>query len=199
MLATPISSRAQDGAVVARPWRVEPVVGIWRQERDINTSRLVGPFIGLHVSRQHSGALRWTASAGYYRLEDSNEITLTDATGGSRTDVYDRDIISVTAGVSVDAWQGAATAVTIGFEVGPGWSRARVARSSGSISGPFSEPPAPGWGPAELVGFAAPSLAVRRAVGSRMELTAMGRVLIGVGDIQPRGIPTLGAGLAYRF
>jgi hypothetical protein len=199
MVAAPISSSAQDTGGVAYPWRVASVLGAWLQDYETGTRRHVGPFVSLHVSRQVGVVVRLTASVAYHRLEDAREITLYDATGGSRTDVYDRDFISATAGVAADLWQGRAAGITVGFEAGPGWSRGRYDRSSGSLSGPFNQPPSPGWGPATFVGFGAPSVAVRYAVATRTELTAMGRLLMGIGDIHPAGIPVLGAGVAYRF
>jgi hypothetical protein len=197
MLAIPLAAGAQGGADVARRWRIEPAVGIWYQHDDGSTRRQVGQLVRLQVSRQRGAASRLTASAVYHRLDDAREQRISNPAGESRTDVYDMEIISVTAGAARDVGQGSAAAVSLGFETGGGLSRGRFDRSNGSLSGPFSYPPTTGdWEP---IFFAAPSLALRHAVGPRVELTATGRVLLGVGDIGPNTIPTLAAGVAYRF
>jgi hypothetical protein len=198
MLGIPLAAGAQPGADVARRWRIEPAVGIWYQHDDgVSTRRQVGQLVRLQVSRQRGAASRLTASAVYHRLDDAREQRISNPAGESRTDVYDMEIISVTAGAARDVGQGSAAAVSLGFEMGGGLSRGRFDRSNGSLSGPFSYPPTTGdWEP---IFFAAPSLALRHAVGPRVELTATGRVLLGVGDIGPNTIPTLAAGVAYRF
>ena len=198
-LSVPLAAGAQAEPDVAGTWRVEPAVGIWRQgDRGSSTGRRVGQFVGLRVSQQRGPGVRVTASAAYHQLDDAVELTTFGPTGQSRTDVYDAQIVSVTAGAAGDLWQGDAAAVSIGLEVGAGWNRDRFARSTGTPNpGPFSQPPTlDDWEPVFL---AVPSLAVRRAVGSRVELTATARVLLGFGDISPHTVPTLAAGVAYRF
>ena len=194
----PVAARAQQESNDVGRWRVEPAVGIWRQlDRGAAAGRRVGPFVGLQVSHERGHSARVTASAGYHRLDDALEIVVTDLSGQSRTDVYDAEIVSVTVGAAGDVWQGDAAAVAVGFEAGAGWNRDRLDRSSGSVSGPFAQPPTlDDWTPVLL---ATPSLAWRRTVGTRVELTATGRVLLGFGDINPSTIPTLATGVAYRF
>jgi hypothetical protein len=197
-LFVPVAARAQQESSDAGRWRVEPTVGIWRQlDRGAPAGRRVGPFVGLQVSQQRGRASRVTASAGYHRLDDALEIEVTDVSGQSRTDVYDAEIVSVTFGAAGDVWQGDAAAVAVGFEAGAGWNRDRLDRSIGSASGPFAQPPTmDDWTPVLL---ATPSLAWRRTVGTRVELTATGRLLLAFGDINPSTIPTLASGVAYRF
>jgi hypothetical protein len=199
VLGVPVGASAQEGPNAAGGWRVEPAVGIWRQgDRGSSTGRRVGQFVGLQVSRQRGWATRLTASAGYHRLDDAFKLTTFGPTGQSRTDVYDAELLSVTAGAAGDVWQGSAAAVSLGVEAGAGWNRDRFTRSTGTANpGPFSQPPTiDAWEPVFL---AAPSLAVRRAVGLRLELAATGRILLGFGDITPSTVPTLAAGVAYRF
>ncbi|MDQ3997346.1 MAG: hypothetical protein M3303_10050 [Gemmatimonadota bacterium] len=198
VLFTPVPARAQQESNDAGRWRVEPTVGLWRQlDRGAAAGRRVGPFVGLQVSQQRGRSARVTASAGYHRLDDALEIEVTDFSGQSRTDVYDAEIVSVTVGATGDVGQGDAAAVAVGFEAGAGWNRDRFDRSIGSVSGPFAQPPTiDDWTPVFL---ATPSLAWRRPVGTRVELTATGRVLLAFGDISPSTIPTLATGLAYRF
>jgi hypothetical protein len=196
MVSIPVAVRAQDGASGARRWRIEPAVGVWhRSSGGPSTGRQVGQFVRLQVSRQRGAHVRLTASAGYHRLDDAIEDVVVNGSGQSRTDFYDAEIIAVTGGAARDLWQGRATAVSIGFEAGPSWSRDRHDRSIGSAMGAW--PPTPGdW----RLGFlGTPSLAVRHAVGPRVEFTATGRLLLGVGDFEPETVPTLGAGVAYRF
>ena len=192
-------------AVLALPvpawgqWRVEPAVGMWRQEdRGQYTGRRVGQFVALQLSQQRGAGARITASAGYHRLDDALEVLVVNVTGQSRTDVYDAEIVSVLAGAAGDIWQGGAAAVSVGIEAGAGWNRDRFARSSGdTFTPPFTNPPTiDDWTPVFL---AVPTLALRRAVGPRVELTASGRLLLGFGDMTPSTVPAVAVGVGYRF
>ena len=195
-LAAPVAGAAQEAPQAGGSWRLASTVGLWHQgDRGQFTGRQIGQFVGLEFGRQRTARARLTASAGYYRLDDALEVvTLLPTPGQSRTDVYDAELVPVTAGAAYDVWQGAVAAVSAGLEAGAAWNRDRLARSSGSSSA--LAPTRDDWTPVFL---AAPSLGVRRAVGPRLDLTATGRMLLGFGDISPKSFPTVAVGAAYRF
>jgi hypothetical protein len=195
-LGSPAIAGAQQdiGSASASDWRIEPTAGIWRQhDRGPATNRRVGQFFGLGFSRQSGTHTQLTASLGYYRLGEALEV-LSTAQGQPRTEVYDTELLPISAGVAADLWRGDATAVNLGLELGAVWGRDRLARSSGPE--PLAGTPDDDWTPAFL---AAPSLRVRRSIGSRLDLTATGRLLLGFGDFSPETIPTVALGLAYQF
>lgn len=189
---------AQDSGNNSR-WRVEPAIGVWRQERGVNTDRLVGQYLGLQLSREQRRGVHLTASAVFHRMDEAHHyVWVSPTTGESRTDVWNREILSFSLGTAIDLRTWGSTTLGLGVAAGPGWSRVTLAETTGSASGPFI--PAPGddseW---QLVGFILPSLALRHAVAARVELTATARALLGIGDIQPGMMPAVGAGVAYRF
>jgi hypothetical protein len=193
VFANPSAAGAQ-AANDAGLWRVEPTVGIWRQhDRGPATDRRIGQFFGLGFSRQVNNRAYMTGSFGYYRLGEALELQTTGQ-GQPRTEVYDAELIPLSAGVGLDVWRGEATALSLGAELGAVWARDRLARSTGPE--PIGGVPKDDWTPSFL---AAPSLGLRRSVGPRVDLTATGRLLLGFGDLEPNTIPTLALGFAYQF
>jgi hypothetical protein len=193
-LGSPAIASAQQDIRSASAWRIEPTVGIWRQhDRGPATDRRVGQFFGLGFSRQSGARAQLTASLGYYRLGEALEV-LSTAQGQPRTEVYDSELLPVTAGAAADLWQSDASAVSLGVEFGAVWARDRLARSTGPE--PLAGVPEDDWTPSFL---AAPSLGVRRNIGPRLDLTATGRLLLGFGDFSPEMVPTVALGLAYQF
>jgi hypothetical protein len=201
LLGTPAAVGAQQApAAAAGAWRIEPTVGLWHQGGNpgLRAPRSVGPLAGLTVSRQDGERTRWTANVRYHRLDDAYELeAYHPTTGEPRTYTYDRDLLSVTAGGSIDTWQGGVTSISLGGELGAGWSRHRLDRSAGATIPPVSEMPARGeWAPL-FVGVS--SLAVRRAIASHLEVTTAVRLLGAVGDMEPAIVAALTMGTAYRF
>ena len=195
--AAPISVAGAQQA--GRAWRVQPTAGLWVQEdRGVSTANRLGQFAGLEVSRQHGARTRLTASTGYYRIGDALEV-MTTGQGQPRTEVYDVELVPVSAGIAHDVWQSAGTghavAISLGLEAGAAWSRDHFVRSTGPD--PIGGPPGPGeFSPAFL---AAPALAVRRAVARQLEATVGVRTLLAFGDLTPGVLPTFSAGLAWRL
>jgi hypothetical protein len=191
---SPNTAGAQQYPVSTGAWRIEPTVGIWRQhDRGPATDRRIGQFFGLGFSRQASARTHLTASLGYYRLGEALEV-LGTAQGQPRTEVYDSELIPISAGGAADVWRGNAAAMSVGLELGAVWGRDRLARSTGPE--PIGGVPEDDWTPAFL---AAPSLGVRQTIGPRLDLTATGRLLLGFGDFSPETVPTVAFGLAYQF
>jgi hypothetical protein len=187
-------------ASTAGSWRIEPSVGIWHQDDNgPATGRRIGPLIGLRLSQQRSAYTRLTASAGFHRIDDAVEYTTVDVSGNSRNDIYDKEIASLTVGAAGDLWQGDAAAVSLGFEMGVGWSRISFQRSTGDVlTGPFVQPPDEGgdWSPVFL---AVPSIGLRRAMTSRVEFSTTARIMLAAGDLSPKTVPALAGGIGYRF
>ena len=193
-LASPAIADAQQDIGSSSAWRIEPTVGIWRQNyRGPATDRRFGQFFGLGFSRQSAARTHLTASLGYYRLGEALEV-LSTSQGQPRTEVYDSELLPISAGVAADLWRGDGSAVSLGLELGAVWSRDRLARSTGPE--PLAGVPMDDWTPAFLV---APSLGLRRNIGPRLDLTATGRLLLGFGDYSPETVPTVALGLAYQF
>lgn len=202
LLGLPVATGAQEAPSTAGSWRIEPTIGVWHQgsaQPEATSSRyprVVGPVVGFAVSQQRGAGVRLSLGVVYHRIDDAAERTLYGPTGQPRMYTYDRDFIALTAGASSDLWQGRAAAVGIGIEVGPAWNREVLDRASGPSIAPFPEPSRGGdW---RLAGVIVPSLAARRAVGPRLEVTTTARLLLGVGDIQP-SIPAITIGTTYRL
>jgi hypothetical protein len=194
IFVAPGTAAGQQALGTAGVWRVEPTVGVWRQpHRGPATDRRIGQFVGFGFSRQTSSRVHPTVSLGYYRLGEALEV-LTTAQGQPRTEVYDSELIPLSAGATVDLWQGSDAAVGLGLELGAVWERDRLAHSTGPE--PLAGVPKDDWTPSFL---AAPSLGVRRAIAPQLDLTATGRLLLGFGDFSPTTIPTLALGLGYQF
>jgi hypothetical protein len=200
LLGLPMTAGAQQAPAAAGTWRIEPTVGVWHQgDRGQRTPREVGPAFALTLSRQRGPGVRVTATAGYHRLDDAYEYQAFGLNGETRTYTYDREIVSLTAGTAADLSQGAAGAVSLGIELGAGWSGSRLDRVVGPSVAPALEPSTDrrrNWEPLFLT---VPSLALRRAVAPRLELTGTARILLAVGDMQPQSVPALTMGTAYRF
>ena len=197
----PVTVRAQ-GAVTAGAWRIEPSVGVWRHDDNFGGSGLsqphhAGPAVALTLSRQRGAVWRITASATYHRLDDAVQVVQPTPSGQPRTDVYDTEIVSVSAGMAADVWRAGATSLGFGAEVGAGWKRYPLDRSSGPSTSPFLPTTfGSNWSP---VGVLAPSVVLRRTVAARVELTATARALLAIGDMQPNAVPMIALGTAYRF
>ena len=193
-LSSPVVAGAQQDIGSTSAWHIEPAVGVWRQpDRGPATDRRIGQFFGLGFSRQFGARTQLTASLGYYRLGEALEV-LTTGQGQPRTEVYDSELLPISAGVAADLWRSDVTAVSLGIELGAGWARDRLVRSTGPE--PMAGVPKDDWTPAFL---AAPSLRMRRNIGPRLDLTATGRLLLGFGDLSPETVPTVALGLAYQF
>ena len=189
LAAAPSIARAQE---VGGPWRVQPTAGLWVQP-DIGNQIVdrVGQFVGLEVSRQRSARTRLTASTGYYRLGEAYE-SLTTAQGQPRTEVYRAENIPLSAGVADDLWQSGRAAVSVGLEAGALWQRNALARSTGPE--PLGGTSSVGWTP---IFVTTPAVAVRRALGPRLEVTAAARALV-FGEPGPDIISAFSAGFAWR-
>jgi hypothetical protein len=194
VLGTPVAIHAQQLPSNAAMWRVEPTVGIWRQpNRGPATDRRIGRFISLGFTRQGGSHVQLTASVGRYHVGDALEVMST-AQGQLRTEVYDSELIPVSAGAGADLWRGGPAAVSLGLEFGAVWARDRLVRSTGPE--PLAGVPKDDWTPSFL---AAPSLGIRHSIAARLDLTATGRLLLGFGDFSPTTIPTVALGLGYQF
>lgn len=194
VFVAPGAAVAQQAIGTAGAWRVEPTVGVWRQpHRGPATDHRIGQFVGLGFSRQTNSRLHPTVSLGYYRLGEALEV-LTTAQGQPRTEVYDSELLPVSAGATVDLWKGSDAALGVGLELGAVWARDRLTSSIGPE--PLAGVPKDDWTPSFL---AAPSLGVRRALAPQLDLNATGRLLLGFGDFSPTTIPTLALGLGYQF
>ncbi len=200
LLGLPVAASAQQAPAGGGAWRIEPTAGVWHQgDRGQRTPRDIGPVLALTVSQQRGTTARITLTAGYHRLDDAFEVDAFGLNGERRTYTYDREIVAVTAGTAADVWQGNAAAVSVGIELGAGWSGSRLDRVVGPSVAPALEPSTDrrrNWNPLFLT---VPSLAARRAVGPRLELTTTARLLLAVGDMQPKTVPALSMGTAYRF
>ena len=198
MLLLPHVAPAQTSTSPGR-WLVEAQAGGFWQDQWTDDDDVLSDAPGLagsvRVAASLAPRLRLVASGSAGRLGDAWREVARWPDGTVSTAYRRFDVRMLTAGVELDARQGR-TSVALGLEAGPAWVRYPVLRREGPQPFDYYQ----GTGPFRWEKFSlavVPSVTVRRAVATRLDLSLAARAPVGThfGGIRS---PLVLAGVAWR-